>query len=154
MRQCGSLLHPNPQSLYSTPNTHSQLFVPASTTQPTRPRTASWLCGILATANRASVDFPWRATLRLDNRILPNEDDGNDFSSSLPSPSACNLIFFFFMGGCTGAPQKKVGFNHHLNYFIWGTRGTRHLTDMTHFILAWSWPGLLRTGHPISNLLP
>ena len=65
-------------------------------TPPTRPRPASWLCGILATANGVPMESPCRAACWLDNRIPSNEDDGNDFTPSLPSPSAAAWILNFF----------------------------------------------------------
>lgn len=74
-------------------------------TPPTRPRPASWLCGILATANGVPMESPCRAACWLDSKILPNEDDGNDFTPSFPSPSAAAwiLIFFYFLG-CMDPP--------------------------------------------------
>lgn len=55
-------------------------------TPPTRPRPASWLCGILATANGGPIESLRRAACWLDSRIISNEDDSNDFTPSFPSP--------------------------------------------------------------------
>lgn len=90
-----SVLYPHPQPLV-----YPQLKVSSSSqhqhpTPPTRPRPASWLCGILATANGVPMESPCRAARGLDNRILSNEDDGNDFT--LPSPSAVAWILIFFL---------------------------------------------------------
>lgn len=79
-----------PQHASSSSSQHQQ------TTPPTRPRPASWLCGILATANGVPMDSPCRAAFWLDNRILSNEDDGNDFTPSLPSPPLLPKYRFFF----------------------------------------------------------
>lgn len=68
------------------------------TTPPTRPQPASWLCGNLATANGVLMDSPCRAANWLDKRILSNEDDGNDFTPSLPSPLLLAEYWFFL--GC------------------------------------------------------
>lgn len=92
-----SVLHPNPQPLSCLPptqsNSSSQHQHP---TPPTRPQPASWLCGILATANGVPMESPCRAGCWLDSRTVPNEDDGNDFTPFLPSPSAAAREVDFF----------------------------------------------------------
>lgn len=92
-----SVLYPNPQPLVYPQLKASSSSQHQHPNPPTRPWPASWLCGILATANGVPMESPCREAWGLDNRILSNEDDGNDFTLSLPSPSAWILIFFFRM---------------------------------------------------------
>lgn len=87
-----SLQTPCPSCL---PPTHSKLVVPASTPKSTNQATACLLImWYPSDSQRALMESPCRAASWLDNRILFNEDDGNDFT--LPSPSDASWILNFF----------------------------------------------------------
>lgn len=83
------IFYPPPQL---TANCSSQHQDP---TPPTRPRPASWLCGILATANGGPIESLRRAARWLDSRIISNEDDSNDFTPSFPSPLLLPEYWYF-----------------------------------------------------------
>ena len=87
-------------SPYFLPPLHPQLTANWSSqhqdpTPPTRPRPASWLCGILATANGGPIESLRRAACWLDSAIISNEDDSNDFSPSFPSPPIPPEYWYF-----------------------------------------------------------
>ena len=94
VRVCSCAVSKSPAPLFYPQHTASSTSQHQHPTPPTRPRPASWLSGILATANGVPMDSPCRAACWLDNRMLSNEDDGNDFTPSLPSPSAGAWNFF------------------------------------------------------------
>lgn len=73
-----------PVSPARQPPTHGELLI---SQHQHRSLPTSWLCGILATANGVLMESPCRAACWLANRNLSNEDDDNDFTLSLSSPS-------------------------------------------------------------------
>jgi len=85
------LVYPQHTASSSTQHQHPSL--------PTRPRPASWLCGILATANGVLMESPCGAPCWLDNRILTNEDDGNDLTLTLLPLWCCLKTEYFWTPG-------------------------------------------------------